>query len=122
MSETSIDPDQAAEDLSAPAQALLDAVVAISSDLDLHSVLLRIVVSACELTGAKYGALGVIGADGNLDDFVTHGIDAELHRQIGDLPRGRGILRLLIDEPEALRLEDLRTHPKSYGFPPTTRR
>ena len=117
MSETSIDPDQAAEDLSAPAQALLDAVLAISSDLDLHSVLLRIVVSACELTGAKYGALGVIGADGNLDDFVTHGIDAELHRQIGDLPRGRGILRLLIDEPVPLRLQDLRTHPKSYGFP-----
>jgi signal transduction histidine kinase len=59
----------------------------------------------------------VIGSDGNLDDFVTHGIDMELHRQIGDLPRGRGILRLLIDEPHPLRLTDLRTHPKSYGFP-----
>ena len=106
-----------AEDLPGPAQALLDAVVAISSDLDLHSVLLRIVVSACELTSARYGALGVIGADGNLDDFVTHGIDGDLHKLIGDLPRGRGILRLLIDEPEPLRLEDLTTHPRSYGFP-----
>jgi signal transduction histidine kinase len=105
------------QELSGPAQVLLDAVVAISSDLDLHSVLTRIVVSACELTGARYGALGVIGADGNLDDFVTHGIDAELHRQIGDLPRGRGILRLLIDQPEPLRLEDLRRHPSSFGFP-----
>ncbi|MGY2876995.1 signal transduction histidine kinase [Marmoricola sp. URHA0025 HA25] len=104
-------------DLPGPALALLDAVVAISSDLDLHSVLYRIVVSACQLTGARYGALGVIGADGNLDDFVTHGIDAELHKKIGDLPRGRGILRVLIDEPEPLRLEDLRTHPRSFGFP-----
>ena len=118
MSETFVDSGAPAEDLSGPARALLDAVVAISSDLDLHSVLLRIVVSACELTGARYGALGVIGADGNLDDFVTHGIGPELHREIGDLPRGRGILRLLIDEPEPLRLEDLRQHPRSYGFPP----
>jgi signal transduction histidine kinase len=118
VSESTADLGPATEDLSGPAQALLDAVVAISSDLDLHSVLLRIVVSACELTGAQYGALGVIGADGNLDDFVTHGIDAELHQKIGDLPRGRGILRLLIAEPEPLRLEDLRTHPRSYGFPP----
>src|SRR4051794_8473477 len=116
MSETGTDPD-VTDDLSAPAQALLDAVVAISSDLDLHSVLLRIVISACELTGARYGALGVIGADGDLDDFVTHGIDAELHARIGDLPRGRGILRLLIDRPVPLRLDDLREHPKSYGFP-----
>ena len=105
------------ETLSTPAQALLDAVVAIASDLDLHSVLSRIVVSACELTGARYGALGVIGSDGNLDDFITHGIDDDLRAQIGDLPHGRGILRLLIDEPVPLRLEDLRTHPRSYGFP-----
>jgi signal transduction histidine kinase len=117
VSGTGLDTSHEAEDLSGPARALLDAVVAMSSDLDLHSVLSRIVVSACQLTGARYGALGVIGADGNLDDFVTHGIDAELHRQIGDLPRGRGILRLLIDEPEPLRLEDLHTHPRSFGFP-----
>jgi signal transduction histidine kinase len=117
MSETDPTSADPAEELSAPAQALLDAVVAIASDLDLHSVLSRIVVSACELTDAKYGALGVIGSDGSLDDFITHGIDDELHRQIGDLPHGRGILRLLIDEPVPLRLEDLRRHPRSYGFP-----
>jgi signal transduction histidine kinase len=103
--------------LSTPAQALLDAVVAIASDLDLHSVLSRIVVAACELTGARYGALGVIGADGNLDDFVVHGIDDDVRARIGDLPHGRGILRLLIDEPVPLRLEDLHEHPSSYGFP-----
>jgi signal transduction histidine kinase len=118
VSETGFDVGAGSDELTGPAQALLDAVVAMASDLDLHSVLLRIVVSACELTDARYGALGVIGSEGNLDDFVTHGIDAELHRQIGDLPRGRGILRLLIDEPTPLRLEDLRTHPTSYGFPP----
>jgi signal transduction histidine kinase len=117
VSETESVRDTEATDLPGPALALLEAVVAISSDLDLHSVLDRIVVSACQLTGARYGALGVIGSDGNLDDFVTHGIDAELHQQIGDLPRGRGILRVLIDEPEPLRLEDLRNHPRSYGFP-----
>lgn len=108
---------QGTDELSAPAEALLDAVVAIASDLDLHSVLSRIVVSACELTGARYGALGVIGADGNLDDFIIHGIDDELRRKIGDLPHGRGILKLLIDEPTPLRLDDLREHPRSFGFP-----
>jgi signal transduction histidine kinase len=117
MSETGPENTDPTEALSTPAQALLDAVVAIASDLDLHSVLSRIVVSACELTDAEYGALGVIGSDGSLDDFVTHGIDEEMHREIGDLPRGRGILKLLIDEPEPLRLDDLRRHPSSYGFP-----
>ena len=123
VSESGISPEPSAQvgeqtsELPGPALALLDAVVAISSDLDLHSVLSRIVVAACDLTGAQYGALGVIGSDGNLDDFVTHGIDMELHRKIGDLPRGRGILRLLIDEPEPLRLPDLREHPASFGFP-----
>lgn len=100
------------------AQTLLDAVTAISSDLDLRSVLSRIVEAATELTGAAYGALGVIGPDGSLVEFVTTGIDAETRAVIGDLPRGRGILGLLIDEPEALRLPDLSAHPKSTGFPP----
>ena len=117
VSQSRVDAEDGSPELSAPAQALLDAVVAIASDLDLHSVLSRIVVSACELTGARYGALGVIGADGNLVDFVTHGIEPEVHKQIGDLPHGRGILRLLIDDPRPLRLGDLREHPKSYGFP-----
>jgi two-component system, NarL family, sensor histidine kinase DevS len=99
-------------------QLLLDAVIAISSDLDLTSVLTRIVVSAAELTGAGFGALGVIGGDGELSDFITTGIDPHTRELIGELPRGRGILRLLIDEPEAIRLDDLRAHPRSFGFPP----
>jgi signal transduction histidine kinase len=99
-------------------QLLLDAVIAISSDLDLTSVLTRIVVSASELTGARFGALGVIGGDGELSDFITTGVDPHTRDLIGELPRGRGILRLLIDEPEAIRLDDLRAHPRSFGFPP----
>jgi two-component system, NarL family, sensor histidine kinase DevS len=105
--------------LSGPARALLDAVNAISTDLDLHSVLTRIVESAAELTSAQYAALGVIGGGGRgLVEFVTTGIDPHTHHLIGELPRGRGILGLLIDEPETIRLEDLSAHPKSYGFPP----
>jgi signal transduction histidine kinase len=106
-------------DLPADARALLDAVVAMSSDLDLHSVLDRIVVSACRMTGARYGALGVLGSSGgDLVDFVTSGFTAEQHAAIGDLPRGKGILGLLIKEPRPLRLRPLQAHPASYGFPP----
>jgi len=99
------------------AQALLEAVTAISSDLDQRSVLTRIVEAATTLTDARYGALGVIGADGTLAEFITTGIDAERRRQIGDLPRGGGILGLLIREPQAIRLDDLSAHPSSVGFP-----
>jgi hypothetical protein len=75
-------------------RALLDAVVGISTDLDLdlHSTLERIVVAACHLAGARYGALGVIGDDGRLVEFITDGISAEVHAEIGDLPTGRGVL------------------------------
>ncbi len=104
-------------DLPGDARALLDAVVAISSDLDLHSVLNRIVASACELTGAQYGALGVLGNAGGLTDFITFGLTAEKHAAIGELPSGHGILGLLIDHPKPIRLEHLQEHPKSYGFP-----
>jgi signal transduction histidine kinase len=106
-------------DLPEHVHALLDAVVAISSDLDLHSVLERIVAAACQITDAQYGALGVIGNGGDgLVDFVTHGLAPEEHAAIGELPRGHGILGLLIDHPEPLRLKHLQEHPQSYGFPP----
>ncbi|WP_420883985.1 GAF domain-containing protein [Micromonospora sp. CPCC 205547] len=99
-------------------RALLDAVVGIGSDLDLRSTLQRIVQAACELVGAQYGALGVIGSDRMLHDFIIHGISPELHAKIGDLPHGRGVLGLLIDEPRPVRMPDITQHPKSYGFPP----
>ncbi|HKT01501.1 MAG TPA: GAF domain-containing protein [Rugosimonospora sp.] len=98
--------------------ALLQAVVGVGSDLDLHSTLQRIVVSACRLAGARYAALGVIGPDRRLVDFITEGIDEETQRSIGELPTGRGVLGLLIDEPHPVRLHDIAEHPRSYGFPP----
>jgi signal transduction histidine kinase len=99
-------------------RVLLDAVVAISTDLDLHRVLYRIVESACELTGARYGALGIVDREDGLHDFITHGIDPGLRETIGDLPHGRGILGVVITDPHPLRLDDLTQHPDSYGFPP----
>jgi signal transduction histidine kinase len=99
-------------------RALLDAVVGISTDLDLRSTLQRIVRSACDLAGARYGALGVIGDDRQLSDFVTHGIDPDAHAAIGDLPHGRGVLGLLITDPHPVRMPDITRHPRSYGFPP----
>jgi signal transduction histidine kinase len=99
-------------------RALLDAVVAIGADLDLRSTLQRIVEAACRLAGARYGALGVIGSDRMLMEFITHGIDPETHASIGDLPRGHGVLGLLIDDPRPIRLPDITKHPRAYGFPP----
>ena len=116
MSEPSAEPELG---LPGDARALLEAVVAISSDLDLHSVLNRIVESACRITQARYGALGVLDTVGRgLAEFVTYGLTDEQHRAIGELPRGRGILGLLIERPEAVRLAHLAEHPKSFGFPP----
>jgi signal transduction histidine kinase len=99
-------------------RALLDAVVAVGSDLDLHSTLERIVRAACRLADARYGALGVIGPDRLLVEFINHGISAEERESIGDLPRGHGVLGLLIEEPRPIRLEDITQHPRAFGFPP----
>jgi signal transduction histidine kinase len=89
-----------------------------SNDLDLASVLTRIVEAATAMTGARYGALGVLGTDDELVEFVTTGIDDRTRALIGDLPRGRGILGVIIDDPSGLRLADLSAHPSSVGFPP----
>jgi signal transduction histidine kinase len=104
-------------------QRILDAIFAISSDLELPAVLQRIVQVACDQTGAKYGAVGVLGAasaEGEilLTEFVTEGIDDNLVRRIGHLPRGLGILGLVIRDPQPLRLDDLGRHAESVGFPP----
>ncbi|WP_238019753.1 GAF domain-containing sensor histidine kinase [Dactylosporangium sp. AC04546] len=96
---------------------LLDAVVGIGGDLDLHSTLERIVQAGCRLAGARYGALGVIGPNRMLIEFINHGVSAEERAAIGDLPRGHGVLGVLIDEPRPIRLEDITRHPRAYGFP-----
>ena len=97
---------------------LVEAGIALSSELSLDALLQRIVDTAAELTGARYAALGVIDRSGRaLERFLTTGIDAETHAEIGDLPRGRGILGVLIREAHPLRLHDLTTDPRSVGFP-----
>ena len=99
-------------------RSLLDAVVSIGTDLDLNSALDRIVHAACELSGARYGALGVLRPDGErLASFITYGVTAEQIEAIGPYPEGHGILGQLIDHPEPLRLHDLAEHPRSFGFP-----
>ena len=98
---------------------LVDAVLTLSSDLDLAAMLRRITVSAVDLLGATYGALGVLDATGTrLVEFITVGIDDDTHRAIGSLPEGHGILGLLIVDAKPLRLPDLSEHPDSFGFPP----
>ncbi|MGX6607119.1 GAF domain-containing protein [Micromonosporaceae bacterium Da 78-11] len=99
-------------------RALLDAVVGIGGDLDLRTVLQRIAAAACELAGARYAALGIVGADRELSDFITHGIGPELHAAIGELPHGRGVLGLLITDPRPVRMPDITQHPRTHGFPP----
>jgi signal transduction histidine kinase len=98
---------------------LIDAGRGLLSELDLETILDRLLETAAELTGARYAALGILDDDRReLDRFLTRGIDEETHRVIGDLPRGRGLLGVLIDEPRPLRLDDVGDHPRSYGFPP----
>ena len=83
----------------------------------------RITVAAARVTGAEYAALGVIDPAGTaLERFVTHGIDGETQASIGELPRGLGILGVLIRDARPLRLHDLGEDPESVGFPPKHRR
>jgi len=97
---------------------LLEAGLALASELSLPMVLQRIVDLAAEVTDARYGALGLIGAGGDLVDFITTGISVKQRRAIGALPHGRGLLGLLIREPRIVRVAEIRSHPDSVGFPP----
>jgi two-component system, NarL family, sensor histidine kinase DevS len=100
-------------------RALLDAGIAVSSELSIDAVLQRIVEAAAELTGAAYAALGVIDHRGSeLEKFVVTGLDEATVEAIGPPPRGLGILGVLIRDAKPLRLPDLGSHPESVGFPP----
>jgi signal transduction histidine kinase len=97
---------------------LIGAGRALLSEFDVDPVLARLLGVARELTGARYAALGVLDDGGReIERFLTHGIGPATHTAIGDPPRGRGVLGLLIEDPHPLRLKDLREHPRSYGFP-----
>jgi signal transduction histidine kinase len=98
---------------------LVEAILAIGSDLDLPTTLRHIVEAAVPLIGARYGALGVLDESGNsLAEFIHVGIDAALVEEIGHLPEGHGILGLLILDARPLRLANLHSHADSFGFPP----
>ena len=98
-------------------RGLLEAVVAIGSGLELEATLRRIVQAAVDLVDASYGALGVIGEDQRLIEFIPVGLDAAEISKIHHWPEGRGLLGLLIREPRPLRLADIGAHPESSGFP-----
>jgi signal transduction histidine kinase len=88
------------------------------TELDLGAVLDRVLETAREITGARYAALGIMNDQrSELEQFLTSGVDEETHRAIGALPRGRGVLGVLIEHPRPLRLPDVGRHPSSYGFP-----
>ena len=98
---------------------LIDVGRSLVAELDPEVVFQQVLEVACQLTGARYAALGVLDEERReLERFITHGIDAEARRVIGNLPRGRGVLGLLIEQPQPLRLSDVGRHPRSYGFPP----
>ncbi len=100
-------------------RALVEAGIALASELSLDGLLPRLTELAAELTGARYAALGVIDASGlRLERFVTHGVDDATRAAIGDLPQGRGILGALITDAHPLRLHALGDDPRSVGFPP----
>ena len=99
-------------------RAVLRAGRSLVSRIELDDVLERLLVTACDVTGARYAAIGVLDRDRRrLERFLTHGVDERTHAAIGDLPHGRGVLGVLIERPQALRLDDVREHPDSYGFP-----
>ncbi len=97
---------------------LVEAMLAVTSGLDLEVTLSTIVQTAIQLVDARYGALGVRGDDHELTEFVYQGIDDETRALIGHLPEGRGVLGVLIDDPKPIRLDDIRQHSASVGFPP----
>jgi signal transduction histidine kinase len=97
---------------------LVDVGRSLVTVLDPEAVFERLLEVARELTGARYAAIGVLDdRRERLERFLTAGIDEETHRAIGDLPRGRGVLGVLISDPRPLRLADVGMHPQSYGFP-----
>lgn len=98
-------------------EALVQAGLALASEFNLPRVLTKIVELACEVADAQYGALGVVGEDGRLEDFITRGVTEEQRAAIGSLPVGHGLLGALITDARPVRLRRLQDDPRSGGFP-----
>lgn len=96
---------------------LIDAAAAVVGETDLDRVLRRLVAEAMSATGARYGALGVRGEHGALSDFLYEGMTPDLAAEIGHLPTGRGVLGTVIRLNKTIRLDHIRDHPDSFGFP-----
>ena len=100
-------------------KTLIEVGLLLTSELSLDGLLQRLAEHSAQLLGARYAAIGVLNREATgLAAFYTHGIDEAARARIGNLPRGHGILGVLIREPRVLRLPDLGRHPSSYGFPP----
>jgi PAS domain S-box-containing protein len=97
---------------------LHEAALEISSELDLSRLLQRIVEVARHLTRSRYAALGILGEDGLIDQFLTSGISETEREAIGELPRGHGLLGVLIKEGRPIRIANIGADPRSVGFPP----
>ena len=98
---------------------VLEAILLIERDLELPALLRHVVDEACSMTGARYGALGVLNNDRTaLAEFITVGLSPEDEKQIGARPTGRGVLGLFVSDPRPIRLAHLGEHADSYGFPP----
>ncbi len=98
--------------------ALDDASKGLASELSLDQVLQRIVSAAASIAGAQYGALGVVGSDGYLSEFITTGITQDEREKIGSVPRGHGLLGVLIRLGRSLRVANISKDPRRVGFPP----
>jgi signal transduction histidine kinase len=98
-------------------EPLAQAATAMAGELDLNTVLETITRLAAQVTGARYAALGILGENGTITRFITHGANDETIRAIGHYPTGKGLLGLLIHEPRVLHLDNLGEHPASTGFP-----
>jgi two-component system sensor histidine kinase DevS len=97
---------------------LLEAMLVVTSGLDLEATLRSIVNTATNFVDARYGALEVHDRANRVPEFVYAGVDEDTVRRIGQLPQGFGVVGLLIDDPKPLRLDDIADHPAAVGFPP----
>lgn len=99
-------------------ELLIQAGLALTSELSLDAVLQRIVELGVDMTGARYAAIGVLGEDGRIEEFITEGVTPEERAAIGDPPTGHGLLGLLITDGRPLLIDDIASDPRSVGFPP----
>jgi signal transduction histidine kinase len=99
-------------------RGLIEVGRSLVSELDMEAVLTRVLEVGRDLTGARYAAIGIVAPGGGLERFLTAGIDEQTRSAIGERPEGLGVLGLLIDRPQPIRLERVGDHPRSFGFPP----